>query len=49
MIREEAVKKVKQVSLSNPTIQRRICDMSSNINEQVVSGIKKSPMFFSSA
>ena len=44
MIGEEAVKKVKQVSLSNSTIQR-ICDMSSNIEEQVVSGIKKSPMF----
>ena len=37
--------KLKQISLSNNTIQRRILDMSEDVKKQVVNKIKTSPMF----
>ena len=37
--------KLKQISLSNNTIQRRILDMLEDVKKQVVNEIKASPMF----
>ena len=40
-----SVAKLKQISLSNNTIQRRIFDMLEDVRKQVVNEIKASPMF----
>ena len=47
MISGEAGKKTKQVSLSKSTIKRRIVDMSKNIEQQVIAGIRKVPCLLS--
>ena len=36
---------MRQISLSNDTIQRRISYMSENVKEQVINVMKASPMF----
>lgn len=45
VIGEQHVAKIKQISLSNTTIQSRICEMSADILATVISEIKESPMF----
>ncbi|CAH1989318.1 unnamed protein product [Acanthoscelides obtectus] len=45
VIGEQHVAKIKQISLSNTTIQRRICEMSADILAPVISEIKESHMF----
>ncbi|XP_074039984.1 zinc finger BED domain-containing protein 5-like [Leptinotarsa decemlineata] len=45
VIGEKHVAKIKQISLSNTTIQSRICEMSADILATVISEIKESPMF----
>ena len=42
---EASEAQMRQLSLSNTTIQRRISDMSEDVKEQVVKEIKPSPMF----
>jgi len=42
---EASEAKMRQLSLSNTTIQRRISDMSEDVKEQIVQEIKASPMF----
>ena len=42
---EASEKKMHQVALSNNTIQRRICKMSMDVKEQVLTEIKASPLF----
>ena len=42
---DASVTKLKQISLSHNTIQRRILDMSENVKKQVVNEIKASPKF----
>ena len=42
---DASVAKLKQISLSNNTIQRRIFDMPDDVKKQVVNEIKASPMF----
>ena len=42
---DASVVKLKQISLSNNAIQRRILDMSEDVKKQVVNEIKASPMF----
>ena len=46
MLGEDAAKKIRQVSLSSTTVQRRITDLSEDIEEQVVAAVGKSPVFF---
>ena len=41
---DASVAKLKQISLSHNTIQRRILDMSEDVKKQVVNEIKASPM-----
>ncbi|CAH2002242.1 unnamed protein product [Acanthoscelides obtectus] len=45
VIGEQHVAKIKQISLSNTTIQSRICEMSADILATVISEIKESHMF----
>ena len=45
MIGLEAEEKIKQIPLSNYTICRRICDMSTDIQNTVISSVKQSKMF----
>ena len=45
VLRGASVAKLKQISLSNNTIERRILDMSEGVKKQVVNEIKASPMF----
>ncbi|GBP62959.1 Zinc finger BED domain-containing protein 5 [Eumeta japonica] len=45
IIGEQYVAKIKQVALSNTTVQSRIAEMSSDILGTVISEIKESPMF----
>nr|XP_047141519.1 zinc finger BED domain-containing protein 5-like [Hydra vulgaris] len=45
LFREEAAKKVDNISLSNTTVKRRLTDISSNIKENVINEIKESPYF----
>ena len=42
---DASVAKLKQISLSHNTIQRRILDMSEDVKKQVVNEFKASPMF----
>ena len=46
VIGDEAVSKLNSVSLSNNTIQRRITEMSTDINEQVLTKVKGSKYVF---
>lgn len=45
VISEQYVAKIKQISLSNTTVQSRICEMSADILATVIAEIKESPMF----
>ncbi|GBP84707.1 Protein ZBED8 [Eumeta japonica] len=45
VIGEQHVAKIKQIALSNTTVQSRIAEMSSDILETVISEIKESSMF----
>ena len=45
MFRPEAEEKIRQIPLSNDTIRRRICDMSTDIQDTVISSVKQSKMF----
>ena len=45
LLGESSEAKMKQISLSNDTIQRRISEMSENVKEQVIDEIQDSPMF----
>ena len=45
MLGENKLSKVKQVSLSNTSIKRRIVNLDEDIEEQVVAGIRSSPVF----
>lgn len=45
VIGDQHVAKIKQISLSNTTVQSRISDMSNDILATVISEIKESPMF----
>ena len=45
LLGESSEAKMKQISLSNDTIQRRISEMSVNVKEQVIDEIQDSPMF----
>ena len=42
---ESSEAKMRQISLSNDTIQRRISDMSEDVKEQVINEMKTSPLF----
>ena len=46
MLGEDAAKKIRQVSLSSTTVQRRITDLSEDIEEQVVAAVGNPPVFF---
>ena len=41
----EAEEKIRKIFLSNDTIRRRICDMSTDIQDTVISSVKQSKMF----
>ena len=43
---ESSEAKMRQISLSNDTIQRRILDMSENVKKQVINEMKASALFF---
>ena len=45
MFGPEAEEKIRQIPLSNDTIRRRICDMSTDIQVTVISSVKQSKMF----
>ena len=45
MLGEDKLSKVKQISLSNTTVQRRIVHLDGDIEEQVVTSIRSSPAF----
>ena len=45
LLGESSVAKMRQISLSNDIIQRRISDMSEDVKEQVINEMKASPMF----
>ena len=45
MFGPEAEEKIRQISLSNDTICRRICDMSMDIQDTVISSGKQSKIF----
>ena len=44
MFGPEAEEKIRQIPLSNDTIHRRICDMSTDIQDTVISSVKQSKM-----
>ena len=45
LLGESSAAKMRQIFLSNDTIQRRISDMSEDVKEQVINKMKASPMF----
>ena len=45
MFGPKAEEKIRQIPLSNHTIRRRIFDMSTNIQDTVISSVKQSKMF----
>ena len=45
MFGPEAKEKIRQIPLSNDTIHKRICDMSTDIQDTVISSVKQSKMF----
>ena len=45
MFGPEAEEKIRQIPLPNDTIRRRICDMSKDIQDTVISSVKQSKMF----
>ena len=45
MFGPEAEEKIRQIPLSNDTIRRRICGMSTDIQDTVISSVKQSKMF----
>ena len=45
MLGEDKVSKVKQISLSNTTVKRRIVHLDEDIEEQVVTSVRSNPAF----
>ena len=45
MFGPEAEEKLRQIPLSSDTIRRRICDMSTDLQDTVISSVKQSKMF----
>ena len=45
MFGPEAEEKIRQIPLSNDTICRRICDMSTDVQDTFISSVKQSKMF----
>ena len=46
LLRKSSEAKMRQLSISNDTIQRRISDMSEDVKEQMINEMKASPMLF---